>query len=152
MNTLEMGMATAAGQQGALQEQGAFPDPPPAPSDGRSTTMRPLLLCVLLQGPCLSPSGLARLLVYSQQLSVSGESCIPPRLRSPTCDPHGALFHLRAPDSPAPTLVWTDCYTLFLTVSPEERTARGTPHPSRKTPGCVRIGVTQQMLQKGSQR
>lgn len=66
------------------------------------------------------------------------------------CDPHGALFYLWAPDSPAPPSLASLGHPLSHTF-PRGEDSRGAHNACRKAPCCARIEGTQQVLQKGSQ-
>ena len=155
MNILEVGTihtgpwsGPAGGAPGARTPTGSHGPHSSGPSVPlqHPVTTWPFLLCVLPQGPSLPPPGLPSLSLYSQFLSVSGESCISPRLGPPPCDPHGALFYLWAPDSPAPPSLASLGHPLSHTF-PKGEDSRGAHNACRKAPCCARIEGTQQVLQ-----
>lgn len=144
-------LSSAVGQQGALQEQGALHQSSvPSILLLQPTTMGPLQLCVLPQGPSLSPPGLARLSLDSQLLSVSGETASHPDWEHFPVTPVGPCSSSR-PQSHLLPPVRTACDTLFLTTSPEERTAGRPPMLPEKLQAESGLKATQQVPQKGSQ-
>lgn len=139
------------GQQGALQEQGTLHrSSVPSILLLQPITMGPLQLCVLLQGPSLSPPDLARLSLDSQLLSVSGETASHTDWDQLPVTPVGPCSSSR-PQSHLLPPVQTACDTLFFTASPEERTAERPPVLPEKLQAEPGLKATQQVPQKGSQ-
>ena len=148
-------LAPGVGQQGALREQGHqqgarnHTPQPPLSHCGTPSPRGPSCFVSSPRGPAC-PLQTCPVSPFTASSSQWLEKAASRQTGTTPCDPHGVLFYLWAPDSPAPPSLASLGHPLSHTF-PRGEDSRGAHNACRKAPCCARIEGTQQVLQKGSQ-